>query len=679
MRLSILRKEIRYRAGGLLALPVLAIAGGWGVYALARTQHFVNHESIMSSSFAGKVTLICAAVGIGCGLWQVLPETRPGSWAFLRHRPVSATRLFLGKLGAALLIYLLVVGVPLAGVIWWAATPGNFFGPWLWQMAVPSGVDLLCGTVYVLAGMLISLREARWFGSRLLPVGLAVACSVVTVAAPGPGMALVGIAVGWLLLLPAAWSATASRGREARQGWAVRTLTAMCLIPAMIGIPAMAGVLAAELLRPRRPIDYSQRYFSLVGAELYEATFASIGYRRLVDEKGVLLKDGPYDAERSGTSADLISDWRAAGYASVLENRPYRSAASYLIEQRSSNRTVSVKGERWIYLRDQRYLVGYELRPEGKAQLIGYIGAKGFAKDSARVRPFEADEGRGLWSGELNLIVEPGRVIQVDVQRRECATIFTTPPGERAVTTCELRESQPSAVKKGSLYAVATDKATYVIDEHQKLLLRRAHLGARYPIVSVGVSADLKTFGLLYSQEVRWQSEAPQVFMRVSADGDVLTRTEVPAIPQPRSEGSTLDTVATGVYLPPVLNMIDVIRYYPQQKLHTSLWLLFLPPAICAAVAAAIAFWLLRRAGERRAWTIFWLITVLLLGISGVLLMLAMRQWPPRVRCGHCGRKSVTTAFACQHCGTAFPIPDPGAIGIWDEPAPALVAPARVT
>ena len=670
MRLPILRKEIRYRAGGLLALPALAVAGGWGVYALARTQEMANHESIMSSSFAGEVTLICAAVGLACGLWQVLPETRPGSWAFLRHRPVSTTRLFFGKLGAALLIYLLVVGVPLAGVIWWAATPGHFFGPWLWQMAVPSVLDLLCGTVYVLAGMLIGLREARWFGSRLLPVGLAVACSVMTVAAPWPWLAIAGIAGAWLVLLPAGFSAMASRGRESRQGLAGRTLTAMCLIPAMIGIPVMIGVLASELLRARRTIDGPQRYSSLIGAELYEATYREgrSEYRRLVDEKGVILKDGPYEPERPGTSANLISDWRAAGYASMLENRPYRSATSYLIEQRSSNRGGWVQGERWFYLRDRRYLVGYDRRPEGEAQLIGYIGANGFVKDSANVRPFEADEGRGLWFGDLNLIVEPGRVIKVDLQRRQCATIFTTPPGERAVTTCELRESEPSTVKKGSLYAVATDKATYVMDEHEKLLLRRAHLGARYPVVSVGVTPDLKTFGLMYSQEARWPSDTQKVFMRVSADGSVLTRTDVPGIKQSLWKSSTLDTVAKGVYLPPVMNMTGVIvESSPQQKLHTSLWLLLLPPAICAAISAAIAFWLLRRSGERRGWSVFWLITVLLLGISGVLLMLAMRQWPPRVRCGHCGRKSVTGGFACQHCGTAFPIPDPGAIGIRDD------------
>ena len=668
MRLPILRKEIRYRAGELLALPALAIAGGWGVYALARTQERAIYESILSSSFAGEVTLVCATVALGCGLWQVLPETRPGSWAFLRHRPVSATRLFFGKLGAALLIYLLVVGVPLAGVIWWAATPGHFFGPWLWQMALPSVLDVLCGTVYVLAGMLIGLRDARWFGSRLLPVGLAVACSVMTVAAPWPWLALLGIAVAWLVLLPATWGAMASRGRESRQGWAGRTVTAMTLIPAMAAIPMMAGGLTAELLRSRPTIGEPQHYSHLVGAELYEATYREgrSEYRRLVDEKGVILKDGPYEPERPGTSANLISDWRAAGYAWMLENRPYRSATSYLIQQGSNNRGGWVQGERWCYLRDRRYLVGYDRRPEGEAQLIGYIGANGFAKDSADVRPFEADEGRGLWFGGLDLMVEPGRVIKVDLQRRQCATIFTTPPGERAVTASTFFESEPPTVRKGSLYAVATDKATYVVDEHQKLLLRRAHLGTMYPNVSVGASADLKTFGLVYSQEERWPLDAPKVFMRVSADGVVLTRTDVPRIPQPLWKSSTLDTVAKGVYLPPVLNMTGMILE-PQEKLHTSLWLLFLPSAICAAVSAAIAFWLLRRAGERRPWTIFWLITVLLLGISGVLLMLAMRQWPPRVRCGHCGRKSVTTGFSCQHCGTAFPIPDPGAIGIRDD------------
>ena len=324
-----------------------------------------------------------------------------------------------------------------------------------------------------------------------------------------------------------------------------------------------------------------------------------------------------------------------------------------------------VGNEQWYYLRDPRYIVGYSRRVVGEAQLIGYIGANGFAKKPGDATPFDVGEVMAWWSGQTDLVLEAGRVIRVNLLRRECITVFIPPQGERVVSAVELQVPPPPAATFRMLLLVATDKATYVVDEHQKVLLRQEHIGAAYPVVSVGASDDLKTFGLLYSPAARLRG-SPQVFIRVSADGAVLTRTDVPRISQPLWKSSTLDTVAKGVYLPPVLNMIGMILE-PQEKLHTSLWLLVLPPAICAAISAAVAFWLLRRAGERRGWTVFWLITVLLLGISGVLLMLAMRQWPPRVRCGNCGRKSVTTGFACQHCGTAFPIPDPGAIGIWDD------------
>ena len=674
MRLPILRKEIRYRAGGLLALPVLAVAGGWSVYALARSNNY-NYESILSPAFAVPVTMICAAVGLSVGLWQVLQETRPGSWAFLRHRPVSATRLFFGKLAAALFIYLLVVGVPLSGVIWWAATPGHFFGPWLWQMAVPSLLDLLCGTVYVLAGMLIGLREARWFGSRLLPVGLAIVCSGMTWALPWLWLALLAVAVAWLVLLPAAWGALTSRGRERRQGWIGRTLTATTLVPAMIAIPMMAGglcVLTIDWLRPQ-PTATPQAGYYVQGAELYETSYYDgvNAYRRVVNDKGIFLKDTPYEPlEISGTSDRLISDWDAAGYRPLLMRRHYREARSYLLMQRG----VYAEGggnEQWYYLRDPRYIVGYSRRVVGEAQLIGYIGANGFAKKPGDATPFDVGEFINWWSGQTDLVLEPGRVIRVNLLRRECITVFIPPQGERAVNAVELQVPPRPAATFRMLLLVATDKAIYVVDEHQKVLLRQEHIGAAYPVVSVGVNDNLKTFGLLYSPAAGLR-DSPKVFIRVSADGAVLTRTDMPRLPQQPWKSNTFGTVAEGVYLPPVLNIIGVI-FEPQQKLHMSLWLLFESMTICAVASAAIAVWLLKRAGERRGWTIFWLITVLLLGISGVLLMLAMRQWLPRVRCGHCGRKSVTGGFACQHCGTVFPIPDPGAIGIWDDAEPALV------
>lgn len=667
MSLPILRKEFRYRAGGLLALPALLLAGVWGVNQVARTQDAADYQSILSPAFGVPVTMVCAAVGLACGLWQALGETRPGSWAFLRHRPVSTTRLFFGKLGAALLIYLLVTGLPLGWTILWAQEQGHFFGPWLPQMAVPSLVDLLCGTVYVLVGMLIALREARWFGSRLLPVGLAIVCSGLTWI-PWLWAALLAIAVAWAVLLPAAWGAMASRGRERRQGWAGRTIMAVTLIPAMVSIPMMTGALLTELLRPRPVSTGSTSYYMQGGAEMYETLYRDgiSEYRRVVDEKGVFLRGGPYAADKLvRTSASLVSDWKAAGYTPF---RSYRFATSYLIGG-DLGYTGRFSRERWCYLHEAGYIVGYSRRDVGEAQLIGYIGANGFTRNLADVTPFqaEADESLAWWSGRFpDLIVESGRIIKVDLSKREVVTVFTVPQGERAVSAAQLAVPLPPANTSTMLWAVATDKASYVIDEHLKVLLRQPHLGAEYPQISVGASADLKTFGLLYAHHANWW-DSPKVFIRVSADETLLTRTDIPGIPQPFYPGRPYEAAIGAVCMPPVLSVIGVIHDKPQERLHISPWVLALPMAGCAGVSVAIAFWLLRRSAERRGWTVFWLITVLLLGIGGVLLMLAMRHWPPRVRCGHCGRKSVTTAFTCQHCGTAFPIPDPGPIGIRDD------------
>ena len=58
------------------------------------------------------------------GWLQVHNERRPDLWAFLIHRPMTRTGIFLGKVIAGLGLYALVVGLPLLGFIVWARLPG---------------------------------------------------------------------------------------------------------------------------------------------------------------------------------------------------------------------------------------------------------------------------------------------------------------------------------------------------------------------------------------------------------------------------------------------------------------------------------------------------------------------------------------------------------------------------
>ena len=137
-----------------------------------------------TSPGASPVGLLTAAVfpGAALGFLQVFFEARGDKRSLLLHRPISRSRIFLGKALAGVALYVLALGIPFACLESWFATPGKMPAPYHWRTGLPWLADILSGLVYYFAGMLTAQREARWYGSR--------------------GLAL---AAAFFLLLPSVW------------------------------------------------------------------------------------------------------------------------------------------------------------------------------------------------------------------------------------------------------------------------------------------------------------------------------------------------------------------------------------------------------------------------------------------------------------------------------------------
>ena len=133
----------------------------------------------MSSTAGGAEPLLwstvwfCAIFGAVLGWLQIHNERRPDLWAFLMHRPMTPTEIFLGKTLAGLGLYAVVVGAPLLGFIIWALWPGHVAAPFEPAMLRPLAAYVLAGVGFYFAGMLTGLRQARWYASRALGLGLA--------------------------------------------------------------------------------------------------------------------------------------------------------------------------------------------------------------------------------------------------------------------------------------------------------------------------------------------------------------------------------------------------------------------------------------------------------------------------------------------------------------------------
>jgi hypothetical protein len=122
-------------------------------------------------------------------------------------------------------LYLLALIIPTAVTVSLAATPGHVAAPFDWLMVLPWLADILTGLVYYFAGMVVAQREARWYGSRCLPLAAGIFVSLVVWTLPEFWQALLAIALLCGLMAVAAWGSVVSGGdyrlqpRRAQIAW----------------------------------------------------------------------------------------------------------------------------------------------------------------------------------------------------------------------------------------------------------------------------------------------------------------------------------------------------------------------------------------------------------------------------------------------------------------------------
>ena len=115
---------------------------------------------------------------------------------------------------------------------------GLFF---LWQYTLPHLADFFTGIVYYFAGLLIADRQARLYGSRVVPLVGALTASALVIAVPWFTAALV-IAVAFAALF-----AAAALGSAVSRGYQLHAPAIWRLATVMILLLAFSLLLAAPM------------------------------------------------------------------------------------------------------------------------------------------------------------------------------------------------------------------------------------------------------------------------------------------------------------------------------------------------------------------------------------------------------------------------------------------------
>jgi hypothetical protein len=665
-------------------LPTLVIGGLMAVLAL---------PSLMDSGSLMIFALIAGLFGVMLGFLQVSAEAQGDKRSLLLHRPLSRSRIFLAKAVVGVGLYLLALGIPFAIEVGLAATPGHLAEPFQWPMTLPWLADVLTGLVYYFAGMLTAQREGRWYASRCLGLAAGLFCSVLVWTLPQFGQALFAILLVGGLVAVAAWGSFVTGGAYAPQPRVAKIALALTLLMGLSFLSFTAKVFLGIWTWSRVQYYYQldhQGNVLLIHEE--EGKIQSI-----TDLEGQVPPQLQGERLDSYALKETVAPW---AWGEWTKTRSYRSSNELPVKYGNETKPGN---ENWWYVPDQGRLLGYDKHSN---LLIGSFGPDGFAAPDEQ--PRERFEGeiyhisQAYFSRVKDYLAFPGGVYTVDFRKRTLRTLFVPTAGEAVLWASRWEDEK----QKQSLAFVGTDQAIHVLDPAGTRLLYAPLTfdRASYRIHHVGKLENPRRYWIWYEPAWHLGLDRLETMPAYVVEYDIVGREIAPRkIVPPRPGGAREFTPPTplvepspthvwfglitapaeaaglmaamnafqsevsknngsevGLSLPFLFAMthffLPGVRWLPSA--HPSLvWGNGALMLLAAGVSALICLVLTRRYAFSRLRCLGWALWGLLWGPMGLLLLLALQEWPARIACPKCSKLRVVTQERCEHCGAPHALP----------------------
>jgi hypothetical protein len=664
---AMVRKEVR-ETGLVAALIAAACSLLLAVILYERAKQLSGMSVYEGDTMAIPTPLLSITVLAGpvaaliLGFMQFFVESHPGRLAFLVHRPVSRTRLFAFKAAVGLALYVLALGVPLLVALWWASNPANVPLPFLWRMGLAPLADIWSGIPYYFAAVLVAVRtDARWLGSRLLPIAAPVLASLLDIAAYSFVSALIAPMVAIIAMVLAAQAYFFAAGQYGRMPAYARTLTGAALAFALmvVGMLCLALLLTLEDSLPQNERVWSYVQFAQDGTPLIQRQDS--GRITFTD-----LDGRPWTGSFENLEFPYNPNWQR------YDNVQFHEARAYFISARNL-------GNEWFQampLAGGDYLVGYDRRTR---KLIGAIGANGLEKDVAVPQTRFATPMRLAASYS---VTRPVNAVRDNATLLSAGTTlyqlhYDGTLREQLKTSSPIQElgNVTTTVRDAERNATVT-RYPMLVTREEVLVLSPILPGetpavrVRYPKAGLdaydirGVRLPATGQYLLWFTPVvartqpNWQ---PPLAVYFTADGTKEREIQLPELNNSTPSLATLRYVVPLV-IPPAFGATILPWQWswalpgePRAELQQQT----VECVIAALVFAAATFYLTRRrALETRAvW--LWSILALLLGPLGLVLLLCLRGLPALTRCHACSRRLRVDQNQCPACGTPVPPPAP--------------------
>ncbi len=398
-----------------------------------------------------------AIVGLAMGLLQTWFETRPDNFAFVVHRPISRLQVFIAKSAAGLLLIYVGLLIPAIYLIVWAATPGNLAMPFQWRSALPLAADILAVTPFYFTGMVLTLRKARWFGTRLLPLGLAAACTVAVRESPQFWQAICFAAAGSAVCALAAWNVFSTAGVDDRAGVPKFALGTMIYVGALavgIAIVAIQGAFQNVTVWHDMRVDRAGNVLRVtwtIANKERSCVVADANGKPLPEYEGIdpddKNDDNPNHADQFVRFVSgFIDESRAQiGWTYEAEYLGYRTVRPGVVDLR----TVAKYGTRFrrncLFDVPERIIEMYD---PVTLTLLGTVGPAGYAAaDKPPAERFPRAPLNPVVQNSTHTLSFPSEVYWMELDQHRVRKIFTATADDPIVAAAELPpQSDPTVV-----------------------------------------------------------------------------------------------------------------------------------------------------------------------------------------------------------------------------------------
>ncbi len=657
-----LRENFKVAVIGLLFFSVLLLQAYQSCLAvltglLNRTMSVQvnNLQPLLATNLLIETAFLCAIFGAALGWLQTRNEAHRDLWAFLIHRPVTRTEIFLSKVIAGLSLYVLGAGLPMVVLLAVVRMPGHVAAPFEWAMVLPLVSIFLAGIVFYFAGLLTGLRQARWFVSRSFGLGLAIAAMLSLFSLPEFWQMLIVLTVAAAVLATAVWGAYQSGGFYRGQPLAGRlalglAMTAGCGTALLVGI----GLFSTLVLYPltNRSLDYSAYQMTRAGT-ICQVTWRDNEIVSAVDLAGHPLLN-PHTGEKIEFK-ELQKQFAYGGTVVSGMNHPRENQNNYQNDTRFFTLLNCTDKVLW-YLDRHGKLIGFDGRTRK------FIGTLEPPSDGGTVtrEPFLRQHNGYFYYNSYNdvsrkLLPTAKTIYLVDFKERSVAPLFT-------VTNKEViggYEGDLAGYRENSRNAIliTTRKTIRLVDTAGSVLFTVPYQPAdtEYPQVQFTflqpTNGSINHFALWFypdsetNRMAGWKMPIHALWL-----GPDQTVTQSADLPFLNREGSTSwPDQMTATLLPPALHLTVDPKI-------TSVW--NLAGLALAFVYALVGWWLARRYHFTTQTRVGWTLFIFLFGLVGLLALLCTEEWPMRETCPQCKKLRVVDRESCEHCASPFLPPE---------------------